>query len=78
MTKRRNRTEAQADLFAPRVPECSALAVFEAPPEHVGRLLGWVYPGDVRIMYGQPFTVERAYNRRWAWWRKYREAGMPG
>jgi hypothetical protein len=76
MARTRKASEpAQTDMFAPAAVTCTALAVYAAPPETIGRLLGWLYPGDVKVMYGQPFVVKQAYNRRWAWWRKYREAG---
>lgn len=64
----------QTDLFA---RSTSALAVYAPPPPPIGRLLGWVYPGDTRRMYGQIVTCAHAVNLRWAWWRKYREWTRP-
>jgi hypothetical protein len=71
--KRAPKAEPQIGLFDPPPVTCTALAVFAPPPEAIGRLLGWVYPGDTRIMYGKPVTFTHAYNKRWAWWRQYRE-----
>jgi hypothetical protein len=65
MARKRKASEpAQTDMFAPAAVTCTALAVYAAPPMAIGRLLGWVYPGDVKVMYGQPYLITSAYGGR--------------
>jgi hypothetical protein len=57
----------QGSLFAPDGGaidyESRAMCRFEIPVPWLGRLLGWVYSGDTRAMYGRTVTYTVAFHR---------------